>query len=1380
MLRRPQRGNTIEHSNLRVAVDTSMTPERWREIKPLLQAALELAPADRVVYLAECDPALRAEVESFIRSYEGDRGFLEHPLKAVVEISTEGAFGVIGKRFGPYRALSLLGHGGMGSVWLAERVDGLFARRVALKLINPALASWVMTERLARERKILAGLHHPNIARLFDAGFADDGQPYLALEYVVGTPLNTYCDEHTLATRERLHLFRQVLDAVQYAHAHLVVHRDLKPSNILVTAEGKVQLLDFGIAKLLTDGEAKETQLTRIGGRALTPDYAAPEQISGEAVTTAADVYALGVLLHELLTGDRPYRLRRDSAAALEDAILEVQVTAPSRVTVSESAARLRGTTPRQLAKALKGDIDTMLNKALKKDPAQRYATVNAFAEDIDRFLRGDALLAQRDSIAYRAGKFVRRHWVALSVVSTLILTLAAGLLATMHEASVASRLKDLAEQAQLRSLTQTAAARLKDNNIPSALGIILAVLPNRRSDRVYTPDALSVLQEARAADKQMLALTGHSDVVQSATFSPDGLRIVTGSDDRTARVWDAATGEQLLVVHHDGRVTSAAFAPDGKSFVSASLDRTARVWDVATGRQLVAFSGHTAGVWSASFDPDGRRVVTSSSDKSARVWDIATGRMITVLTGHTDRVWSAAFSPDGRRIVTASFDRSARIWDAATGRQIAQLDGHTDFVSFVRYSPDGQRIVTASLDHTARVWDANTGRQLLLLGGHSEQLISAAYSLDGARIVTASYDQSARIWDAATGQQLMVLGGHIARLNSAAFSPDSRRVVAASYDGVAYVWDTSIGQQRLQLSGHSGRVWTAGYSPDGLRIVTSSLDKTARIWDAATGEQLLTLSGHGNSVASAVFSGDGRHVLTGSNDSTARVWDATTGREVLELKCPARVWSAAYSPDGRHIATASDDGTAQVWDAATGRQIHILRGHAARVVYVGFSPDGRRVVTTSVDRTAHIWDLESGRDLMQLIGHEGAVEAAAFSPDNRRIATASDDTTVRIWDLSTGEELMRLSGHDDMVQDVTFSPDGGRLVTASADKTARIWDAANGREIKLIGGFTELVASAVFSADGRSVLTASDTTARIWDASAQPLEVQIDLTEATQFDPLSDQEQFRLGLPHDAEVREWPAVASKCDQAAAAAYDPDRRAAGVLPTQLAPEIALAACTNARSDSKSAARFVYQHGRAAMAKGDIQAALRDFEQATADGYRVAGVDLAALLLQRSGGKPDVARAISLYERAWKDGVAVAAFNLGSLYEHGLSGGVDQGEPLLAADARKAWSWYESGVAAGEPNSLARFAARASRSALAESDSIRRNADLLESFRYYAAASDRARRENWPDDAWKSWRYRKASIARVLVRAGLAEQVVEAYRSVRDGGASTVPNEKKYL
>ena len=402
----------------------------------LLDEALPLDEPARRAWIAglppECDdliPALRAALLPDAAAH----GTLDTLPKFQADSPADRTASALnaGQRIGPYELIRPLGAGGMAEVWLARRADGAFEREVALKL--PLHTPWRsdLDQRFTREREILASLSHRNIALLFDAGFAANGQPYLALQYVLGTPLTTYCDKHRLAIRERLELFQQVLRAVQYAHANLVIHRDLKPSNILVTEDGRVQLLDFGIAKLLSDGEAKETELTRVGGRALTPEYAAPEQFTGAPITTAADIYALGVMLYALLTGQRPYPLKRDSRAALEEAILHLEPPPPSRFAGDARTAQMRASTPRKLARMLRGDLDTITLKALKKVPGERYATADAFAEDIARYLRGDVVLAQPDSIAYRVGKFAQRHWAAIAAAGAVVLKLAGGLVAT-------------------------------------------------------------------------------------------------------------------------------------------------------------------------------------------------------------------------------------------------------------------------------------------------------------------------------------------------------------------------------------------------------------------------------------------------------------------------------------------------------------------------------------------------------------------------------------------------------------------------------------------------------------------------------------------------------------------------------------------------------------------------------------------------------------------------------------------------------------------------------------------------------------------------------------------------------------------------------------
>ena len=418
---------------------------RWQRLSPLLDALLELPAEQRAEHLQTLrdeDAQLAAELEHLLLLEAGEAEFLSAPVMQLPAGVLPGA------RFGPYRLERVLGEGGMGQVWLAARADGLYERKVALKLLRPGLVDSSMRQRFDREREILARFAHPFIARLLDAGVDQSGQPYLALEYVDGEPITSWCQARQLDIAARLDLFRQICDAVSHAHANLIVHRDLKPSNILVTPDGHVRLLDFGIAKLL-DVDPLPVEQTRTGVRAFTLHYAAPEQIRGEPVTTMTDVYSLGVVLYELLTSSKPYRLKRQTDAEWEEAILDGAPMKPSQAAQLADPLLVRPYTPRRLAKALAGDLDNILLKALAKRPNQRYVSAEALSQDLLSFLRGRPVLARGESMGYRVRKYVQRHRWSMAAGTTILLVLvvALGVVAwqaqrALHEATRAQAMQ--------------------------------------------------------------------------------------------------------------------------------------------------------------------------------------------------------------------------------------------------------------------------------------------------------------------------------------------------------------------------------------------------------------------------------------------------------------------------------------------------------------------------------------------------------------------------------------------------------------------------------------------------------------------------------------------------------------------------------------------------------------------------------------------------------------------------------------------------------------------------------------------------------------------------------------------------------------------------
>jgi WD40 repeat protein len=636
---------------------------------------------------------------------------------------------------------------------------------------------------------------------------------------------------------------------------------------------------------------------------------------------------------------------------------------------------------------------------------------------------------------------------------------------------------------------------------------------------------------QTSTAQPQLFIQLGHSQIIKTVAASPDGRFIMTGGLDRTARLWDAATGAELKVfTGHTGDVTALAFSPDNRLALSASQDNTARLWDLATGAQIALFTTPTResrkGITSVAFSPDGRFVLLGGWDTNAYLWDVTTKKLIKTFAGamrFTGFVSSVAFSPDGQKVLLGTGDNVSRLLDATTGSELqrfpapaSSLSGSRNFppipprvkegnvwVTSVAFSPDGRSVLTGSHDDSAHLWDVATGRQVRQFVGHKGDISSVAFSPDGRLILTASDDGTARLWNAESGAEVRRFRGHTSNVTGAVFSSDGQTIVSASYDKSARLWNANSGEEQQIFSGLSAEINAAVFSPNGQFILTGSGSfdfadaNVGHLWDLQTGAETRRLLGHQEKVNTVAFSPDGQFALTGSGtgydkEISVRLWNPTTGEEVRRFEGHTGfIRRAIFSPDGRFLLTGSNDSTARLWDAASGRPLKRVDGYMIGVA-LAFSPDSR-IFAVNIGKDVHLFDVTTGNLLRSFSGHQNFITSVAFSPDGRFLLTGSQDKTARLWDVETGTSLRQFTGHKgggispdwgDIA--VAFSPDGKYILTGSEDKTARLWDAKTGAVAREFKGHSQGITSVAFSPDGRAIVTASeDSTTRLWDASS-------------------------------------------------------------------------------------------------------------------------------------------------------------------------------------------------------------------------------------------------------------------------------------------------------
>lgn len=994
-----------------------------------------------------------------------------------------------GTRIGDATIGRLLAAGGMGCVY--EGWQDAPRRRVAVKLMRPR-GSGGFARRFAREIDVLASLRHPHIAQVHSCGThrTDAGEvPYYVMELVPeAESITVYAVHHGLSIRERVALFGKVCAAIAHAHARGVIHRDLKPANILVGSDGTPKVIDFGVARLVDpsvhgrfdDDRREPTCATRAGELVGTLQYMSPEQIvGGSGVDERADVYALGLVLHELVARRPPYDLSGRSYTE------SVRIVTGNTAATSVAVARAAAADGKSLdARAL----GVITSTCLEADASDRYPSAARLEADVVRWLEDRPILARPPTPWESARRFARRHravaWSGAVAVAALLIAVVGISLASLR----AVRLRDEAERQataarqQLYTATVLLAAEARDrDNVVEARRLVDAA-----RQLAGRSEPIEVRCLAASLDEASETMAGAEGTVAAVAWSPDGTWLATGDAAGKVRLHrPGAEGMSAVAIGtHEGAIWSLAVSPDGRRLASAGADGRIRIWNVSTGACEAELTGHESAVYSVAFAPDGATLASASRDRTARLWDTTTWEERRVLREHTGTVYAARFSVDGRRLVTASMDRTARVWNAGTGGCEATLSGHSSRVFSAAFSADGAAIVTASEDGTARIWNAITGEERQRLA-HPFRVNAAVFVGPTARVATAAADDVLRIWEPGSPEPPRRLHGHAGPIWAVASTHDGRRLATGSADGAVRIWDGSGAPANVVAE--SDRVLTASFSGDGSRLATGLADGSVVLRDSATLTEAGRLSVGGGRVNAVAFLADSSTVAVGSDDGCVTIWDVATHERQMSIAAHSkRVYSVSVSRDGSHLATAGEDRTARLWKAATGEAIGEPLRHPRRVFCAVFTTDGRRLVTACEDRIVRVWDVADGRERGQWKEHVGPVNWLAASADGEWIASAGSDATVRLWRARDGRPGPVLTGPAKQIWKCAFSPDAARIAGVSADGAVQLWDVASGRPALMLRGHGDQVWAVAFNPDGGSLVSGGwDGTTRLWGVSA-------------------------------------------------------------------------------------------------------------------------------------------------------------------------------------------------------------------------------------------------------------------------------------------------------
>lgn len=1064
------------------------------------------------------DASLRAEVESLLNAHVADAGVLDRADIVLAGTISQTAGGTRrhgrppwqeptlppGSVLGGYTIQRVLGSGGMGVVYVAQQDRP--RRTVALKVIRPAMTSPAMLKRFEAEAEILGRLHHPGIAQIYEAGLSE-GRPFLAMELVDGASLIEHAERRGLNTRERLELAARVCDAVQHAHQKGVIHRDLKPSNILVdggaastpavdtAAEfshvGQPKVLDFGVARATDSDMQVSTLRTTVGQLIGTLPYMSPEQVAGDQneVDTRSDVYALGVILYQLLAGKLPHDV---SSRSIPEAARVIRDEHPSRLSA--------------VSRVFRGDIETIVSKAMDKDRQRRYQSAAELRDDLRRHLAGEPIAAKRDSALYLLRTQLRRYRGAVAAAAAFVVLL---IVFSVYAASQAATNARLA-----RSL----AIELSASNIERGRALTLAGNASVGEGILWrefagSPDSLQArwaLWEHylnRPIRRSIRENGFHSTLV---VFSADGTTSAVRGMTGDVQIWDGDFSKlRRTVTARGGNVLAVALAPDASALITGDSGGNIEAWDVESGERIDTLRGTSSIPQCVVFAPDGTRIYGGFTDGTLAVWDWPSRVFQRAWRAHPGAVWDIAVSDDSRQVATGGREAVAVVWSAAKLARQAAFRTDSPEVRSVAFAAGSRLLIAAGSNSTVELFTVEDGQRTGTLRSAIPTVHSIALDSDQSTLLVAG-SGGIEAWDLPSLSLLRTLTRGDGAEHRVSLNPVTDLIASSGSTGRLLLWDSAPQLCASTICEDHG-AWVVGLnlSSDGTRLITSDLSHRVRLWEMPAAKQLAIRTDFSGPARAPMISPDGSLVAMGLGEGVINICsmeDLSTVRS-LRHETRSQVCAIAWSPDGRSLVSGTVDGDAAVWDVATGKQRGVIRKPAegstpgapaarieGRVLSAAWSGDGRFIALTATNPTLSVWEASTLEPLLTVPG-QYPTWSVAFSPDSTQMAAAMSNRVLALFDTSTWEQRASLEGHSRPALTVAYSPDGKLLASSSADGTVRLWDPTfypdrrgegtlgAGRRLVTISTGDLEVSRVVFSTNSRGLYTAgADRRVVAWD----------------------------------------------------------------------------------------------------------------------------------------------------------------------------------------------------------------------------------------------------------------------------------------------------------